>query len=221
MYTSTSFETGGSAENLIRYIQRGTDIDQANEEERDENDLDPGYDRTGIYDAAGMEVSEKGISRFVTESERDGARRSIVFSTAPINDDISNDEMHRNTRQVMNRYLDESPSASYVYGIHHGTDRTHAHVAVRGDKRDLWQHDNELNELKVDAEKKWRSQEHAWALAYDLRVNPQEVGIDPTGHNEQENDTGQEENHWQAGRDVEWWDEPAPEQHRRSRDIFS
>ena len=108
------------AGDLVRYIERGDDRDLRNE--------------------AGRSLSDREVDHFVRRSEERGFSRSVVLSLpehADATPRLSDRQVERETRQVMNEQLRNAPSARYVYGVHEDTDHRHAHIALTGLERDL------------------------------------------------------------------------------------
>ena len=59
---------------------------------------------------------------------------------------LSDRQVERETRRVMNEQLRNAPSARYVYGVHEDTDHRHAHIALTGLERDLaWDGTTSIN----------------------------------------------------------------------------
>lgn len=165
VYTSTSTRSSGAGD-LVEYVER---------------ERAPESERVVIHDLSGKELSQEEIDEFIEQSESDGFERHVFLSTDPEND-VSVSEMHEKTQNVANRYVDDRPTASFVYGVHDDTDKLHSHVAFRGEKRDLWHDGDDLEELKIDAEREFKDAEAAHELAENLDVDlsqeqEQELGL--------------------------------------------
>lgn len=152
VYTSTSTRASGAG-NLCGYVQRKRHA----------------HEHVELHDLTGKDLSEEEIADFIERSETDGFERHVFLSTDPEND-VSKAEIHEKTRNTMNRYIEDRPTASYVYGIHDDTEKLHSHVALRGEKRDLWHNGDDLEHLKIDAEREFKGSEAAHELANQLGV---------------------------------------------------
>lgn len=153
-YTSTSTRSSGAGD-LCEYVQQK----QSQESER-----------VVLHDLTGEDLSQEEIDEFIEQSEQDGFERHIFISTDPENE-VSESEMHDKTQNVANRYVEDRPTASFVYGVHTDTEKLHSHVALRGEKRDLWHNGDDLEELKIDAEREFKDSEAAHELAENLDVD--------------------------------------------------
>ena len=126
------------AGDLVRYIERGDDRDLRNE--------------------AGRSLSDREVDRFVRRSEECGFSRSVVLSLpehADATPRLSDRQVERETRRVMNEQLRNAPSARYVYGVHEDTDHRHAHIALTGLERDLAWDREDLDQLRETADERF------------------------------------------------------------------
>lgn len=51
----------------------------------------------------------------------------------------------------MNDFLEDRPTASYIYALHEDTDNPHAHVALTGERRDLYMNQEDIDQVRDHA----------------------------------------------------------------------
>lgn len=134
MIVDTDYQRGGAGD-LMSYMERG--------------------DHT-LRDSTGKEMTAAEKADFLEKSEEHEFERQIII--APERDDLSDDQLHRSTRETMNEYLDDQPTADYCYAVHNSDDeRAHVHVAATGDidNGDLFMRRDDIRELRdeIAAEK--------------------------------------------------------------------
>lgn len=102
---------------------------------------------TPVYDRAGRPMSEERKDRFIAKSERHKFERHMIISPENGND-LSNDELSRETRRAMEEFAKDRPSATYVYSIHRNTEHPHSDVAITGEKTDLYMDNGDIEQLR-------------------------------------------------------------------------
>jgi len=106
-------------------------------------------DRADLRSPGGRELSEREIDEFVRESEERGFERQMTFSAS---DDASrsfdDDELEREVRRSLREFSEDRPTARYIYGRHEDTGHDHVHVAMTGERRDLYMDREDINDLR-------------------------------------------------------------------------
>lgn len=160
-YLDTNYRDSG-ADDLVNYIGREGD--------------------TPVLDRAGRPMSNKQKERFVEKSERHQFERHVIISPENGND-LSNDELGKETRRTMEQFTKDRPTVTYAYSVHRDTEHPHTHVAMTGEKTDLYMDRGDVenvretaNERMVERERyKHRRQEKEHANERDQREREQEL----------------------------------------------
>ena len=129
MIVDTDYQRGGAGD-LMSYMERG--------------------DHT-LRDSTGKEMTAAEKAEFLEKSEEHEFERQIII--APEREDLSDDQLHRRTRETINEYIDDQPTADYCYAVHNSDDeRAHVHVAATGDidNGDLYMERDDIQELRDD-----------------------------------------------------------------------
>lgn len=128
-YLDTDYRDSGAGD-LVNYIGREGD--------------------TPVHDRAGRPMSAEKKERFIEKSERHEFERHMILS--PENGtDLSNDELGRETRRTMEQFTKGRPTATYAYTVHRDTDHPHAHVAMTGEKTDLYMDKGDIENVRERA----------------------------------------------------------------------
>lgn len=121
----TTYRDDRDASRLLSYIQRDTPL----------------------RNRLGEEMSEKEIEAFIEKSKRHQFERDIILS--PENGGkLSPEEFSLHTRQVMGEFLEGRPTATYCYALHQDTDHPHVHVALTGERRDLYMNREDIRTVR-------------------------------------------------------------------------
>lgn len=127
-FLQTTYRDDRDASALLRYIGR----DQ------------PLRNRTG------REMTDTEIEEFIAESDRRGFERDVILS--PENGgSLTPDDFSLHARQVMNEFLTDRPTATYCYATHQDTDHPHVHVALTGERRDLFMDRDDIEQVRDHA----------------------------------------------------------------------
>lgn len=128
-YYTTDYQESG-ARDLMDYISREGD--------------------TPVYSRSGREMTESEREQFITKSERHQFERHMIIS--PENgEQLSNDELARETRRTMEDFTKDRPSATFAYTVHRDTEHPHAHVAMTGEKTDLYMDKHDIDTVRENA----------------------------------------------------------------------
>ena len=128
IYLDTSYRNH-SAEQLLSYIDK----------------------EQSLRNSAGRELSGPEIEQFVAETREHQFEREIQIS--PSDDvDLSRDELERETRRFVRDYTRDRPSVRAVYAVHEDTDHPHVHVALAGERRDLFMDRDDVEHAKDRAD---------------------------------------------------------------------
>lgn len=128
-YFDTDYQETGAGD-LMNYISREGD--------------------TPVRGRDGRPMSDAEKDRFIARSERHEFERHMII--APENgNQLSNEELGRETRRTMNDFTEGRPSATYAYTVHDDTEHKHAHVAVTGEKTDLYMDREDIEQVRENA----------------------------------------------------------------------
>lgn len=133
-YLDTDYQNTGAGD-LVNYIGREGD--------------------TPVYDRAGRPMSEEQKEQFIEKSERHEFERHMIISPENGND-LSNDELGRETRKTMEQFTKGRPTATYAYSVHRDTDHPHVHRRGNGlymDGEDIENVREQANERMVERER--------------------------------------------------------------------
>ena len=140
IYLDTSYRNHG-ADQLLSYIDK-------------ENSL---------RNSVGRELSGREIEQFVAETREHQFEREIQISP-PKDVGLSRSELERSTRRFLRDYTRDRPSARAVYAVHEDTEHPHVHIALAGERRDLFMDRDDVEHAKDRADElfveKHRAREH-------------------------------------------------------------
>lgn len=172
VYLNTTYREHGAGD-LVTYIRRG---------DRSVADDVP------LKNRAGRELSDSEIEGFIAKTERHNFERDIIIS--PENGaDLSQRELERATRATMNEFTDGRPTASYVYAVHEDTEHPHVHVAVAGDKQDLYMDREDIMQTRDHANERFVEQ-HRERIRRRERDPLRAVALEVDRAREQDRDVG-------------------------------
>lgn len=114
-------------------------------------------EKVEIRDHTGREVSQEELDEFVERSKEMGMERQIIIAPDP-DAGIGTEDLDRSTRRLMSEWRSGRPSTEYMYAVH-DAEPAHVHVAVTGDRRDLYMDTEDLTELREKAADQMREQE--------------------------------------------------------------
>jgi len=120
MYLNTNYQRSGAGA-LLNYIER---------------------DRP-LRNSAGREVTDRERERFVEKSERHQFERELRISPDP-EADVSRQELEHETERYVREFTRDRPSVRGVYSFHNDNGIAHTHVALTGERRDLFMDRNDL-----------------------------------------------------------------------------
>jgi len=135
MIFKTDFQQSGAG-NLVDYIRRDRSQDAVR--------------TVAVRNAAGRELDEAEVTRFVEKSREFGFQRHMILSPEPTAD-YTPQEVSEHSRTFMNREFAEEPTTDYVYAVHRDTAFPHAHVAATGQQAELEMHSPDLDRLRNQA----------------------------------------------------------------------
>ena len=187
MYFDTSYRNSGASA-LLNYIEK---------------------DRP-LRNSAGRELSDKEIRGFVRKSKRHQFERELQIAPNPYAD-VSRSQLERETRRYIGEFVDEGHSTvQAAYAIHEDNGVLHAHVALTGERRDLFMDAEDISQARdrleqrlepdlgpapeleeqIERERKRRLEQgpkHEWERAAE-----QSLDLEPELEQEQEQDQQQE-----------------------------
>jgi hypothetical protein len=132
MIFKTDFQKSGAGD-LVDYIRRDRSQDA---------------DRTvAVRNAAGRELADAEVTRFVEKSREFGFQRHMILSPEPTAD-YTPEEVSTHSRAFMNQEFAEEPTTDYVYAVHRDTEFPHAHVAATGQQAELEMHSPDLDRFR-------------------------------------------------------------------------
>lgn len=124
----TSYRTGGAG-SLLDYMER---------------------EGSPLRDRSGNRLTDRQREQFIDKSEGHNFQRDFIISPSNRHD-LTDQEIDRATRKTMREYTRDKPTADYTYAIHRDTENPHAHVAVTGERRELYMDNDDLDQLKERA----------------------------------------------------------------------
>ena len=114
MYLNTNYQRSGAGA-LLNYIEK---------------------DR-GLRNSAGREVTDRERESFVEKSQEHQFEREVRISPDP-EADVSQAELERETERYLREFTRDRPSVRGVYSFHNDNGIAHTHVALTGERRDLY-----------------------------------------------------------------------------------
>jgi MoaA/NifB/PqqE/SkfB family radical SAM enzyme len=114
MYLNTNYQRSGAGA-LLNYIEKGR----------------------GLRNSAGREVTERERESFIEKSERHRFERELRISPDP-EADVSRADLERETERYIREFTQDRPSVRGVYSFHNDNGIAHTHVALTGERRDLY-----------------------------------------------------------------------------------
>ena len=181
----TTYRSGRGASALVEYMDRETGADDLlNYMDREE---------TPLRSAHGQPLSEGEREAFIQKSERHQFVRDVIVS--PENgQDLSARELAQGVRSTMNDFLEDRPTASYVYALHQDTEHPHAHVALTGERRDLFMDREDIEHVREHANEQLVERYHH--RSQDHRQEYEQVQIrDHDQNHQRENEYEAEQDH--------------------------
>ena len=138
-FLQTTYRDGRDASALVNYLERETGAaDLLNYLDRED---------TTLRSAHGQPLSEAEREAFLDKSRRHEFVRDVIVS--PENGaDLSARELAQGTRATVNEFLEDRPTASYVYAVHEDTEHPHVHVAMTGERRDLHMDREDIDQVR-------------------------------------------------------------------------
>ena len=194
-FIQTTYRSGRGASALMEYMDRETGADDLlNYMDREE---------TSLRSAHGQPLSNGEREAFIQKSERHQFVRDVIVS--PENgQDLSARELAQGVRSTMNDFIEDRPTASYVYALHQDTEHPHAHVALTGERRDLFMDRDDIEHVREHANEQLVERFHHRSQNHQQEY---EQVQDQDHEHENEHETEQDHTHeqdWSAddGRDA-------------------
>lgn len=160
----TTYRDGG-ATNLLDYMER---------------------EGSPLRDRTGRELSREQREKFVAKSERHNVQRDLIISPAN-GKELTDRDLDRGTRRTMREFTRDRRTATYAYAVHRDTEHPHVHVAVTGEKRDLYMDREDIAETREVAHEQYQTR--SWNRERDLkqrldreRDRDREQGRETPGH---------------------------------------
>ena len=120
MYLNTNYQRSGAGA-LLNYIEKGRPL----------------------RNSAGREVTDRERESFVEKSQEHQFEREVRISPDP-EADVSQAELERETERYLREFTRDRPSVRGVYSFHNDNGIAHTHVALTGERRDLYLDRNDL-----------------------------------------------------------------------------
>jgi hypothetical protein len=120
MYLNTNYQRSGAGA-LLNYI---------------------GRDR-GLRNSAGRKITDRERESFIEKSREHQFERELRISPDP-QADVSQAELERETERYLREFTQDRPSVRGVYSFHNDNGIAHTHVALTGERRDLFMDRDDL-----------------------------------------------------------------------------
>ena len=124
MFVNTNYRTSGASA-LVNYIEQDHPL----------------------RNSAGRELSDREVRGFIQKSDRHQFEREFQISPDP-EANVSQRRLEQQTRRFIGEFLQGRHSARAVYAYHGSTDIPHAHVAMTGERRDLFVDREEITQIR-------------------------------------------------------------------------
>ena len=123
MYFTTNYQNSGAGA-LVNYIEKDYPL----------------------RNSAGRELSDQEIHGFIEKSEEHQFERELQIAPNPYAD-VSQSQLERETRRYIGEFVDEPHSTvQAAYAIHEDNGVLHAHVALTGERRDLYMDADDISQ---------------------------------------------------------------------------
>jgi hypothetical protein len=132
-----------------------------------------------IRDREGNVMDREQLDQFVEQSKDNKFEREFIIS--PDDHDIALDNLDHNTRESMEKWIEEGnrTSVDYVYAIHYDTqEHPHAHIAMTGKARDLKMHKPEIEKVQEIFRENFKEAELHKGLYLDNPLREQEEELE-------------------------------------------
>jgi hypothetical protein len=131
MYFDTSYRNSGASA-LVNYIEKDHPL----------------------RNSAGRELSDKEIRGFVRKSKRHNFERELQIAPNPYAD-VSQSQLERETRRYIGEFVDDAHSTvQAAYAVHEDNGVLHAHVALTGERSDLFMDADDISQARDDLEQR-------------------------------------------------------------------
>lgn len=112
-----------------------------------------GQEQVEVRDRAGRAMTETEKERFIQKAERhDYCQRWQI--TPPNGNDLSREELQKETRRVANGYTADKRTSSVAYAVHENSERNNVHVLIAGEESELRMNRDDIKQTRT------RSHEH-------------------------------------------------------------
>lgn len=147
-YFNVSNLSGGEARGKMNYISR----DSAQEQDR-------GREQVPVYNRAGRPMTEFEREQFIERAENnDYVQRWQV--SPPNGNDLSRDDLRRETRRVADDYTQGKNSSRVAYAVHTDQDGpNHAHVLITGHESEMRMGRDDINQTRTNAHERMTANE--------------------------------------------------------------
>lgn len=140
--------SGSEARGKMNYISRDS-----------ENEQSKGREQVPVHNQAGRPMTESEREQFLEYAQQnDYVQRWQV--SPPNGDDLSRDEVRRETRRVINDYTQDKPNARVAYAVHTDQDGpNHSHVLLTGNERELRMNREDIEQTRTNAHQRMTANE--------------------------------------------------------------
>lgn len=147
-YFNVSNMSGDEARGKLQYISR-----------EDEKEQEKGREQVPVNNRAGRPMDEDEKERFVEHAEKhDYCQRWQI--SPPNGDDLSRDEIRRETRRVVDDRTRDMSSSRVAFSVH--TDQespNHAHVLIAGNESELRMNRADIDRTRTNAHERMTANE--------------------------------------------------------------
>ena len=131
MYFDTSYRNSGALA-LLNYIEKDHPL----------------------RNSAGRKLTDTEIQAFVRKSKRHQFEREVQIAPNPYAT-VSQSQLERETRRYIGEFVDEAHSTvQAAYAIHEDNGVLHAHVALTGERSDLFMDADDISQARDDLEQR-------------------------------------------------------------------
>ena len=124
MFVNTNYRTSGTSA-LVNYIEQDHPL----------------------RNSAGRELSDREVRGFIQKSDRHQFEREFQISPDP-EANVSQRRLEQQTRRFIGEFLQGRHSVRAVYAYHGSTDIPHTHVAMTGERRDLFVDRDDITQIR-------------------------------------------------------------------------
>ena len=147
-YFNVNNLSGDEAQGKMNYITRDSGKEQAK-----------GREQVPAYNRAGRPMSDEEQEQFIGHAENhDYVQRWQV--SPPNGNDLSRDELRRETRRVVDDYTRDKSTSKVAYAVHTDQDGpNHAHVLIAGNENELRMDREDIDQTRTNAHERMTENE--------------------------------------------------------------